>query len=60
MKPRDLVEVVYETPQGRQWRQAIVLTVMPRLVIIEYVDGVRHCLPKELVRPAAVKQQWKT
>jgi hypothetical protein len=51
MKPRDLVEAIRETPQGRQWRQAIVLTVMPRLVIVEYPDGVRHCLPIEEVRP---------
>ena len=52
MKARDLVEVVWEDPQGkREWRQAVVLTVMPRLLIIEYPDGKRHCMPKEHVRP---------
>jgi hypothetical protein len=54
MRPRELVEVAWETPLGeRQWRQGIVLCAMPRLLIIEYKDGKRHCLPKEHVRPLA-------
>ena len=52
MGPRSLVEVSWETPLGeRKWRQGIVLCAMPRLLIIEYVDGKRHCLPREHVRP---------
>jgi hypothetical protein len=53
MKPQDIVEVSWQTPLGqRQWRQAIVLCAMPRLLIIQYQDGKRHCLPIEHVRPA--------
>jgi hypothetical protein len=62
MKPRDLVEVAWETPLGkREWRQAVVLCAMPRLLIVEYQDGKRHCLPMEAVRPVLVdarRLQW--
>ena len=55
MRPRDLVEIAWETPLGaREWRPAIVLCVMPRLLIVEYSDGKRHCLPREHARPRLV------
>jgi hypothetical protein len=55
MKPRDLVEISWETPLGgRKWRQAIILCVMPRLLIVQYQDGKRHCIPKEHARPVLV------
>lgn len=57
VKPRDLVEIAWETPQRRrEWRQAVILTVMPRLLIVEYKDGKRHCIPKEHARPAMQQQ----
>jgi hypothetical protein len=56
MRPGALVEVAHLSPHSGQrvFRPAKVLTAMPRLVIVEYGDGRRHCIPKERVRPITV------